>query len=279
MYDPDEQVNDTKVDYLVESPVPEGVTGLQEKSLSSGANKPDACPILAAKADILREGATRKDSLAKVSEKLKNPNDPNRFGEAQSELEGENNWSDATRHLALEINQADQELRGESPLTFDEAINQLSNQASLMQEDGRDHEFGDHGATLEGTLRRLGAENDIDMQLQYVNDLLVSTEDSLASWESTKQRLGTDKESGFEELTREDRAIRDALLRKSDELIAEAEQTKETREIDAVRSELKGMPVQPSDTEQRGASGKQVNRSPVENRDQHPVVGTRARAD
>lgn len=141
------------------------------------------------------------DNLIGATNELLEPS-KNRFSRAQSRLEvGE--WTDTTRRLAVEINQADQEANEITPLSLDEALGKVAEWSNNDMADD-DLETRRDGRKLDDALRLLNRPFKDD-KVEALDTMLNDVEQTLAGF--AKSRM-----SGMEADIQEYRAVRDALF-------------------------------------------------------------------
>lgn len=167
----------------------------------------------AALLQIQAEGP-QSEQLGRVQFELVNVDNPNRFSLAQRRLESSAGWTGETRLLAVEINRADQELRGEGRLTFEDAKAKIQDLATNdMASD--DNETKQNGRGLDSALRGL-SRPDIATQERSLEAMLADIEQTLAGYEQSD----VSRSPEFEAEVKEYRAIRDALVMRHVELTA-----------------------------------------------------------
>jgi hypothetical protein len=147
-----------------------------------------------AEALIPQEGDAAS-ALEQVAEALRAGADPANLDRALSALE-QNEWSPATRELALQISQLDQRERNEMPLNFADAVDKLKN---LGRSD------------VEMLLINLDSTDDYEI-VEAINGLLEIVEALMAGVPATAEQDVADKET-----LNEFRAIRNALLLEQEE--------------------------------------------------------------
>jgi hypothetical protein len=207
-------------------------------------NESEAGIELAEKAALLQVEGTQigqSDRLARVQSELVNTYNPSRFSLAQRRLESGAEWTDETRMLALEINRADQDLRGVSPLTFEEAKAKIEMivEADLSSDES---DTKRSGRSLDSALRGV-ARPDLAIQYESLDILLADVERTLYGYELSD----ITRTPEFEAEIRDYRAIRDALVLKRAEIKAAADRNRtedkegvyKTKLEDAARAELK----------------------------------------
>jgi hypothetical protein len=206
-----------------------------EQANQQASNLAEIGVSLAEQAALLQvEGsqAAQAEELGRVQSELVNADNPNRFNLAQRRLESTPDWTDETRMLAVEINRADQDTRGEQRLTFDDAKAKIEawSTADMASDDA---ETKREGRRIDSALRGL-SRPDTATQKESIGAMLADVEQTLHGYEQSDVARTPE----FEAEIREYRAIRDALVMKQVELTAGAER-RAKEQAEKAESDLK----------------------------------------
>lgn len=175
---------------------------------------------LAEKAALLQTEAVQApqaEQLSRAQSELVNADNPDRFHLAQRRLEAGSSWTEETRWLALEANRANQEIKGDRRLTFEEAKAKITSWANNDMA-SEDREAKRNGMQLDSALRGLDRPDPLT-QREALATMLKDVEHTLAGYEQVNMA----RTPSVEAEVREYRAIRDALLIKRAEVTATAE--------------------------------------------------------
>lgn len=145
------------------------------------------------------------------------------FSGAQRILEGGTKWDDDIRSVASEINQLDQEKRGEKPVSFEDAQKAISGYARGLEEA---RTLGGPEPDLKGAAMIDGIVSDTSRPgVEGINKALKYIEGALKSHANLAdlQSKGTEKE--FTKDWQERRAIRDALYREKQKRMEQGQQS------------------------------------------------------
>lgn len=147
--------------------------------------------------ELIPKEGDAASALEEVSDVLSQGSSPDNLNRAQQALEQQNEWSPATRELALEISQLEQRESRELPITFADAVDKLR---------------GLGRADVEDLVEGLDSTDDSE-KVEAIGKLLGIVEELMAAFPDAAVDPGVDKAQ-----LKEYRAIRNALVLEQEEL-------------------------------------------------------------